>query len=91
MPPWSGFLQGMREFGYIEGKNFVMEWRFADGKYERFPELAAELVNQTDAAGHDRSGSTCEIAPDSVFVCSVSECRQQTRSDLTKHGQHFAP
>jgi hypothetical protein len=50
----------MREFGYIEGKNFVMEWRFADGKYERFPELAAELVNQTDAAGHDRSGSDCD-------------------------------
>jgi hypothetical protein len=51
----------MREFGYIEGKNFVMEWRFADGKYERFPELAAELVNQTDAAGHDRSGSIAVI------------------------------
>jgi hypothetical protein len=53
----------MREFGYIEGKNFVMEWRFADGKYERFPELAAELVNQTDAAGHDRSGSTAPVSP----------------------------
>jgi hypothetical protein len=34
-----------------------MEWRFADGKYERFPELAAELVDQTDAAGYDRFGS----------------------------------
>src|SRR6266851_6477750 len=34
-----------------------MEWRFADGKYERFPELAAELVDQTDAAGYDRCGS----------------------------------
>src|SRR5213080_4186057 len=38
------FLQSMREIGYVEGRDFVMESRFADGKYERFPELAAELV-----------------------------------------------
>ncbi len=38
------FVQGMRELGYIEGKNLVIEWRFADGKYERLPGLAAELV-----------------------------------------------
>src|SRR5438093_10887589 len=40
----SAFLQGMRELGYVEGRDFVLESRFADGKYERFPELAAELV-----------------------------------------------
>ena len=34
----------MRELGYIEGKNLVIEWRFADGMYERLPDLAAELV-----------------------------------------------
>ncbi len=34
----------MRELGYVEGKNLVIEWRSADGKYERFPLLAAELV-----------------------------------------------
>ena len=34
----------MRELGYVEGKNLVIEWRFADTKYERFPSLAAELV-----------------------------------------------
>ena len=38
------FLKGMRELGYIEGKNLVIEWRFADGKLERLPGLAAELV-----------------------------------------------
>ena len=38
------FLKGMRELGYVEGKNLVVEWRFADGKFERMPGLAAELV-----------------------------------------------
>ena len=38
------FTQGMRELGYVEGKNLVIEWRSAEGKQERLPELAAELV-----------------------------------------------
>src|ERR1035437_7583149 len=41
---FGGFPRGMRELGYIEGKNLVIEWRFADSKLERLPDLAAELV-----------------------------------------------
>jgi putative ABC transport system substrate-binding protein len=41
---YNSFLQGMRELGYIEGKNFVIEARFADGKREALPGLAAELI-----------------------------------------------
>jgi putative ABC transport system substrate-binding protein len=41
---YEGFLQGMRQLGYLEGKDFVVEWRFAEGEYQRFPGLAAELV-----------------------------------------------
>lgn len=36
--------QGLRELGYIEGQNMVIEWRFAKGNADRLPALAAELV-----------------------------------------------
>ena len=38
------FWQEMRKLGWIEGKNITIEYRFAEQKYERLPELAAELV-----------------------------------------------
>ncbi len=38
------FAHEMREFGYVEGKNFVIEWRFADNDVKRMAGLAAELV-----------------------------------------------
>jgi len=42
--PFGGFPQRMRELGYVEGKNLVIEWRSADGKADPLPALAAELV-----------------------------------------------
>src|SRR5437879_3834210 len=41
---YAGFLRGMRELGYGEGRDFVTEWRFAEARPELYPDLAAELV-----------------------------------------------
>jgi putative ABC transport system substrate-binding protein len=38
------FRQGLRELGYVEGKNIVIEWRYAESNADRLPSLAAELV-----------------------------------------------
>jgi ABC-type uncharacterized transport system substrate-binding protein len=41
------FQQSLRDLGYIEGQNMAVEYRYAEGKAERLPELAAELVHLT--------------------------------------------
>lgn len=45
-PNLEAFRKGLRELGWVEGKTFTIEGRFADGRSERLPELAAELVRQ---------------------------------------------
>jgi putative ABC transport system substrate-binding protein len=39
-------MQGLRELGYVEGQNIIIEHRYAEGKYDRLPDLAAELVRR---------------------------------------------
>src|SRR5262245_54483756 len=40
------FRQGLREFGWVEGKNITIDFRYAEAKQERLPELAVDLVRQ---------------------------------------------
>jgi putative ABC transport system substrate-binding protein len=42
---WEACRVGLRELGYVEGRNIALEPRFADGRHERLPELVAELVS----------------------------------------------
>ena len=44
LPLFDAFRQGLSDLGYVDGQNIVIEPRFAEGHYERFPELFAELV-----------------------------------------------
>ena len=56
---YDAFVRGMRDLGYAEGKHLAIEWRFADGHYDRLPGLAAELVqNKVDViVTHGTPGS----------------------------------
>jgi putative ABC transport system substrate-binding protein len=53
------FRQGLRELGYVEGKNILIEWRYAEAKLDRLPALAAELVDlKVDVIVTGGSGAT---------------------------------
>src|ERR1700674_1534423 len=42
--PWDEFFRGLRDHGYVEGQNLIIERRYSEGHGERWPELASELV-----------------------------------------------
>jgi putative ABC transport system substrate-binding protein len=45
-PNWEGLRQGLRDLGYIDGRNVTIEWRWSEGRTDRLPSLAVELLDQ---------------------------------------------
>jgi putative ABC transport system substrate-binding protein len=68
---YASFVEGMRELGYIENKDFVIEWRSANGQYERFPELARELIRLKVDVIVTAAGAAIRILQDATTTIPI--------------------
>jgi putative ABC transport system substrate-binding protein len=90
-PLTEAFRQGLRELGYVEGHNIRLEERFAEGQYERLPELAAELVRLpvdilvTDGPGAVAAKHATERIP-IVFAAFSNPLEQGLVASLARPG-----
>jgi putative ABC transport system substrate-binding protein len=73
----AGFKEGLRELGYVEGKNIVVEYRFGENSVERLPEFATELarlnVSVIVAIGNVATRVTQRAVPDTPIVFLVAD------------------
>jgi len=92
LPLFDAFKRGLGELGYLEGRNVVIEARFADGQLDRLPSLAAELaathIDVLAVTGAVTARAAKKGAPDTpiVFSMVVDPVADHVISDLTVPG-----
>ncbi len=71
-PPYDAFRQGLRELGYVEGQNIAIERRYSEGRAERLPDLAAELVRlKADVIVVDACGAPLNAASQATSTIPI--------------------
>jgi ABC-type uncharacterized transport system substrate-binding protein len=92
---YAAFIQGMKELGYQEGKQFVLVARFGDGDYKRYPSIAAELaaakpdvIVSTATATHEALKKVTAVIP-VVVTTSFDPVREGYADSLARPGRNF--
>jgi len=85
-PNLTAFLNGLRELGYVDGRNIVIEYRYAERRFDRFPNLAAELVRlKVDVivcAGGPASLYAARDATRSIPIVMITSARDPVSEGL---------